>query len=371
MSSPAAHGTPASHRLVTRADAGTLVAWMVVAATVTIIVTRAYLAATGYPQVGGEIFHIAHSIWGGLLLMLGLFLALGVANRWAGFVSAILGGIGAGLFVDEVGKFITKDNDYFFPLAAPIAYTVLAVFGIGAFALGQRKRRTPRSHLYAALDLARPMADGPLTRTEVDTLRAHVEAARDDEDGRADGTQSALIAALGEAVEEAERHAVADEQTTLGRVARWLAHREQQWLPLDRVRKLARGGLAVLAVVGVIGGPGVLVLALWQLFGPENLTGNSLLGDSPGAVAWTAVGIAAVLGAVAGAMAFAAVRRLAPGGERWKEGAQWGIAALVLLICGVNVVSAYFDQFAVLIDASVQTGVLGLLARFLDRVRAR
>ena len=30
----------------------------------TVLITRAYLAATGYPQIGGGALHIAHVLWG-------------------------------------------------------------------------------------------------------------------------------------------------------------------------------------------------------------------------------------------------------------------------------------------------------------------
>jgi len=87
-----------------------------------IVVTRLYLDLTGYPTVGGGTLHIAHSVWGGLLLFVGGMLPLVLKNRSALPWAALLTGIGAGLFVDEVGKFITDDNDYFFDAAAaPVA----------------------------------------------------------------------------------------------------------------------------------------------------------------------------------------------------------------------------------------------------------
>ena len=48
-----------------------------------IVVTRLYLELTGYPTVGGDTLHIAHAVWGGLLLFVGGMLPLVLANRSA------------------------------------------------------------------------------------------------------------------------------------------------------------------------------------------------------------------------------------------------------------------------------------------------
>ena len=84
-----------------------------------VILIRLFLELTGYPQVGNSELHIAHVLWGGLLLFAASLLSLLFANRWAYSAGALLAGIGIGLFIDEVGKFITQNNDYFFPAAAP------------------------------------------------------------------------------------------------------------------------------------------------------------------------------------------------------------------------------------------------------------
>jgi hypothetical protein len=36
-----------------------------------VIVTRLFLALTGYPQIGNSVLHIAHALWGALLLLVG------------------------------------------------------------------------------------------------------------------------------------------------------------------------------------------------------------------------------------------------------------------------------------------------------------
>ena len=83
------------------------------------IATRLFLQLTGYPQIGGTTLHIAHAVWGGLLLYVAALLPLILANRWALYLSAGLNGLGAGLFIDEVGKFITRDLNYFYPQPRP------------------------------------------------------------------------------------------------------------------------------------------------------------------------------------------------------------------------------------------------------------
>jgi hypothetical protein len=87
---------------------------------VTVVVTRLYLSLTGYPQIGHGEFHLAHELWGGLLLMTAATLQLLWSNAWVMTAAAVCAGAGSGLFVDEVGKFITARNDYLTPLAAPI-----------------------------------------------------------------------------------------------------------------------------------------------------------------------------------------------------------------------------------------------------------
>lgn len=117
------------HRLERRLDADRYMRLMLVGFAGSLLGTRAYLWLSGYPQVGGDTLHIAHAVWGGLLLFVGAVVPLVVANRAALTWAALLTGVGVGLFIDEVGKLITVDNDHFFPAAAPIAYAVYLLSG--------------------------------------------------------------------------------------------------------------------------------------------------------------------------------------------------------------------------------------------------
>ncbi len=67
-------------------------ALLVLSFAISVVGTRVYLEATGYPQIGGSVLHIAHVLWGGLLLFLGVCVVLTYGNRWKYSVGAILGG---------------------------------------------------------------------------------------------------------------------------------------------------------------------------------------------------------------------------------------------------------------------------------------
>ncbi len=105
-------------------QAGSLLESVLVSAVVTILITRFILFITGYPVLGGGNFHIAHMLWGGFLMLVALTLLLAFLSHRVKILSAIIGGIGFGLFIDELGKFITRDNNYFFQPTIALLYVI-------------------------------------------------------------------------------------------------------------------------------------------------------------------------------------------------------------------------------------------------------
>jgi hypothetical protein len=110
--------------LIRDSDSGYTVELFIVGSIASVLVIRAFLAATDYPQLGGHGLHIAHLLWGGLLMLSALLLLLiffSVSVRW---LASLLGGIGFGTFIDELGKFISQDNNYFFQPTIAILYII-------------------------------------------------------------------------------------------------------------------------------------------------------------------------------------------------------------------------------------------------------
>jgi hypothetical protein len=145
-------------RAITRSAVGPSAAEaFVIIAIATILITRLYLELTGYPQIGGGDLHIAHALYGGALMMLALvigWMALGFGARVA---CVVMGGIGFGLFLDEVGKFVTKDNDYFYGPSAEIMYILVVMILVGARVVRDFRPLSARECLASAAGIA---ADG-------------------------------------------------------------------------------------------------------------------------------------------------------------------------------------------------------------------
>lgn len=160
---------------VKRQEARESLVLVVMSFAITVACVRLFLELTNYPQIGNEELHIAHVLWGGLLIFIGGLLPLILANRWARTLAAIVIGIGMGLFIDEVGKFVTQSNDYFFRPAAPIIYAVF----LATFWLYRRIRRPsapdPRAEMYRALNGLDEVLDSDLDESEMKGLVARLE----------------------------------------------------------------------------------------------------------------------------------------------------------------------------------------------------
>jgi hypothetical protein len=105
-------------------DAAGMLELLLVIAVATILINRAFLALTGYPRIEFGSFHIAHMLWGGLLMLISLVILFYYWNPSIRRLAAFISGIGFGLFIDELGKFITSDNDYFFKPTIAIIYVI-------------------------------------------------------------------------------------------------------------------------------------------------------------------------------------------------------------------------------------------------------
>ncbi|HEX8494316.1 MAG TPA: hypothetical protein VF658_15815 [Pyrinomonadaceae bacterium] len=122
-----------------------------VAAVAAILTIRLFLRLTNYPQLGGGGMHIAHVLWGGLLMMVSIIILFSFLGKAAEFFGAIAGGIGFGVFIDEVGKFVTSDNDYFYRPAIAIMYVIFILLFMAGRALQSRSEFTSREYLLNAL----------------------------------------------------------------------------------------------------------------------------------------------------------------------------------------------------------------------------
>lgn len=116
-----------------------------------LLLIRFFLSLTGYPQIGGGGFHVAHMLWGGLLLTAANIMMLGFLGLRVQRLSAFVGGIGFGAFIDELGKFITSNNNYFFQPTVGIIYAIFVILYLTFNFLSRQQRLTSREYQLNAL----------------------------------------------------------------------------------------------------------------------------------------------------------------------------------------------------------------------------
>ncbi len=122
-----------------------------ISAAASLLSVRSFLALTGYPQIGGNGLHIAHLLWGGLCMLISITIMLAFIGLRAQRVAALIGGVGFGVFIDEIGKFITSDNNYFFRPAVGIIYAIFIVLYLGFNFIGRKQRLTSQEYQLNAI----------------------------------------------------------------------------------------------------------------------------------------------------------------------------------------------------------------------------
>ncbi len=225
---------------------GALYETFFVSAIASLLVIRAALALSGFPRLGGGGLHIAHMLWGGLFMVAGLVILLGFVGRVPQFTAAVVGGLGFGTFIDEIGKFVTSDNNYFFRPAVALIYVVFVLLFLVARAVERRSRFTDEELLANAFDLAREERVHHRRAAHTSEVLAYL---------RRQPESDHLIAGLRHSLERAGLDA-----PLLPRPLRWLERRSTiLYMELIRSRKI---NSVVLILIGLYGVFGLLSLIL-------------------------------------------------------------------------------------------------------------
>lgn len=344
------------------------IAWRYVLITVvsfatSVVGTRLYLEITGYPQIGNATYHFAHALWGGLLQVVAVLLLLIYVNRWVYTVSAVLGGVGIGLFIDEVGKFITQSNNYFFPLAAPIIYVAFLLMMLIYLIVNRRASSDMRADMYQVLRELEEVLEDDLSPSERDLMLSRLERIAG-EGNRPDLVE--LANHLSAFLRSETIILVPERDSWSVRLVRGLKRIEERLL----TQKLSRLILLILYTINGFFSVAMLFILLSLINGPEDLKTELfylIMGQSnvEGVTSanWYVVMIALHL--LTGLLLF--LGALAFIVRRDGVAIALGVVSLIITLTFINTLSFYFNQFSILLDSIYSFLALLALQRYRDR----
>lgn len=234
-------------------EIGELLDTFLVCAVTMVLIIRLQLFLTNYPQLGGGGLHIAHVLWGGLLMMIAIVIAVSFITRAARQVAAVVGGLGFGFFIDEIGKFVTSDVNYFFKPTAAMIYIVFIAMWFSFRGLQRHRGFSQLEYLVNAIELVKEAAVRDLDVSE--RRRAlHLLDLADQGDP--------MVAPLREVVREADAAPVRDPVA----VERWILGLRDFYL---RIVALPRFPI----LIGVVF-CGFAIASLIEIFGLTLFTGD-------------------------------------------------------------------------------------------------
>ncbi len=351
---------PAVRMPVRRRGAADYLLLLLLSFAAAVVLTRWYLALTGYPQIGAGELHFAHVLWGGLLLFVAILLVLIWANHWTYTAAALFGGAGAGLFMDEVGKFITRSNDYFFAPAAPIIYAVFLLMVLVYLRVRRHSRPDARTALYQTFDALGEALDRNLDPRERGDLANRLRPV----------SMQTVRPDLANLATHLLQFLATESVLAPPAPRRWQRWRirlllwEDRWVPRRLLRGLLWCGLAAVGLEALLEGASVLL----AVNAPTVLRGLAPdLAATPGhwPAEWDLLRLTLVL--VLGVWLAGSGLLVLAGQEA--RGFAWSAYALLFSLTVVNLVAFYFDQFATVAALLGQfvlfLGVRHYLARYL------
>ena len=151
-----------------------------VSAVASVLLIRLYLFLMGYPQIAPGNLHFAHMLWGGILMLIAIFMALGFLSRPAHEWASVLGGFGFGAFIDELGKFLTRDNDYFFQPTIAIIYATFILIYLAIRWVFNRQPLTYPENLANIFDILKQGSINGLNKEDEKTVVSLLEQCEPD-----------------------------------------------------------------------------------------------------------------------------------------------------------------------------------------------
>lgn len=327
-----------------------------------VILTRLFLELTGYPQLGSGTLHIAHVLWGGLLLFIASLLPIIFANRWVYTFGALLSGVGVGLFIDEVGKFITQNNDYFYPAAAPIIYVFFLLTVLLYIQVKREKSTDPRTELYHAIELLQDVLDHDMDTDERAEMERHLRtvAAQKEQPDLA-----RMASALLDFVTHKELYVAPPPPFFWRKLQRDLFLFEQKYLGRRRLRAGLAAAVVVTGIFALINMGRLIIISTLPLSMEQILENLVLHGIIPESASLNLFLIRVVLESIVGVSLLIGGIFLALGRE--KRGYVFSYTSLLLELTTINVLIFYFDQFSAITFSVIQLAVLLVLVYYRQR----
>lgn len=351
-----------NRKLIRRLHAEQYLLLTLISFAASISLTRLLLYLTGYPQLGNDELHIAHVLWGGLILFIATLLNMLFANRFVRIWSAILAGIGMGLFIDEVGKFITQSNDYFYPSAAPIIYGLFLLTLLVYVTYRRKKHPDPREELYAITQQLEEVLDHDLSAQERNEMLDRLQHVQKECN---DPQLLSLAGSLTDYLHNKDLEIAVEGDNFFKKL-------QNRWLNFEN-RILSRHRFEILLIIGLIG------LAAWMIYMPLTVV---LASRSPGQLAallsrliderllrsisgiyWLESRLI-LQGAMGLVLLFSGILLMI---KQERRAIGMAYLSLLITITVVNILVFYYDQFSTIFSAILQFILLMAVLRYRKR----